>query len=534
MGNAESNFETGATLGRSNSGFARATEAIGDGQLDELKDLIRLSLVDAAATNEDNASLLHVCAEYRASDALAYLLTCGAKLQLDSQTFSRKMTAVALAAEASGAGVVRLLIRHGADVNIRDKDGWTPLMHAVMTADVATVETLLAADNIDVHASVKGSGGSRPLAPSAHTHGAGGAITADSLARDMGYWKIAEKLEGTYSMASRRSGGAFQYNLATEAAGSGDGAGGMKSSANSSSGSKPIAAVDLDTQIKLAQDHADAGRLEAAVGVYTSIIDADKTPKSTTKLSQSQLADIHLGRAACLRSLRQAEAASADYSIALAILQADTRIVSALQGRAACSAGLDSDENPANVPKSGSAAAVSAFRSGSMPPLGSARSPAALREAILDLELALRLSKAQKQNNSAANQTDARGMQMRNVSAGGSDDEMRQLRSQLHQLELALEQVDSSYHRRIPGAEKNHYQVLKVPHDADDAAIRTAYRTLSRVYHPDRLGWAESGAGRRMLLKAQRLNAAYDILSDPTRRVFYDLELNAKELELQT
>ena len=64
----------------------------------------------------------------------------------------------------------------------------------------------------------------------------------------------------------------------------------------------------------------------------------------------------------------------------------------------------------------------------------------------------------------------------------------------------------------------NAYSVLGVRHDADDADIAAAYRSLARVYHPDVAG--ESGNARM-----SRINAAWDRLRDPRRRDDYDREL---------
>jgi curved DNA-binding protein CbpA len=64
----------------------------------------------------------------------------------------------------------------------------------------------------------------------------------------------------------------------------------------------------------------------------------------------------------------------------------------------------------------------------------------------------------------------------------------------------------------------NAYSVLGVRHDADDADIAAAYRSLARVYHPDIAG--DSGNARM-----SRINAAWDRLRDPRRRDAYDREL---------
>ena len=94
------------------------------------------------------------------------------------------------------------------------------------------------------------------------------------------------------------------------------------------------------------------------------------------------------------------------------------------------------------------------------------------------------------------------------------------------------------------------YEVLRVPRDADAAAIRKAYRKLAVKWHPDknpenlaearasprplarapRRPLAASGAGRRgdtLCLtqseeKFKEIGAAYEVLSDPQKRGDFD------------
>jgi curved DNA-binding protein CbpA len=64
----------------------------------------------------------------------------------------------------------------------------------------------------------------------------------------------------------------------------------------------------------------------------------------------------------------------------------------------------------------------------------------------------------------------------------------------------------------------NFYALLGVPADADEAAIRSAYRVLARRYHPD------SGEGSS-LEKFRQVAEAYEMLGDSQRRQSYDLSL---------
>src|SRR5690349_19519634 len=67
----------------------------------------------------------------------------------------------------------------------------------------------------------------------------------------------------------------------------------------------------------------------------------------------------------------------------------------------------------------------------------------------------------------------------------------------------------------------DHYALLGVDSDADDAAIRAAYRALAKQHHPD-MSVDETAHSTEHFLRIQE---AYDVLRDPTLRAHYDLEL---------
>ena len=68
----------------------------------------------------------------------------------------------------------------------------------------------------------------------------------------------------------------------------------------------------------------------------------------------------------------------------------------------------------------------------------------------------------------------------------------------------------------------DHYATLGVGRRCTEAQIRAAYRLLSKQHHPDRNpGSAEA------VIRAQELNAAHEVLSDPEQRRAYDRELHA-------
>jgi curved DNA-binding protein len=62
----------------------------------------------------------------------------------------------------------------------------------------------------------------------------------------------------------------------------------------------------------------------------------------------------------------------------------------------------------------------------------------------------------------------------------------------------------------------DYYEVLGVPRDADQDAIRRAYRKLARKYHPDLN--SDNDAEDRF----KELGEAYEVLSDPDKRERYD------------
>lgn len=64
----------------------------------------------------------------------------------------------------------------------------------------------------------------------------------------------------------------------------------------------------------------------------------------------------------------------------------------------------------------------------------------------------------------------------------------------------------------------SYYEVLGVRPDASDDEVHAAYRAAIALVHPDRAG--EAGSALAVLI-----NAAHDVLSDPTKRAAYDAEL---------
>jgi len=68
---------------------------------------------------------------------------------------------------------------------------------------------------------------------------------------------------------------------------------------------------------------------------------------------------------------------------------------------------------------------------------------------------------------------------------------------------------------------RNYYEILDVPKDADAASIRKAYLKKSLKYHPDKNPDASEEAKAKFI----EIGQAYEVLSDPTSRMIYDQEI---------
>ena len=73
-------------------------------------------------------------------------------------------------------------------------------------------------------------------------------------------------------------------------------------------------------------------------------------------------------------------------------------------------------------------------------------------------------------------------------------------------------------------AEENFYEILRVPVDASTEAIRKAWRLAAWESHPDLQGSETESQRRVHEMAMQRVNEAYQTLSDPAKRRRYDLE----------
>ncbi|WP_284697889.1 DnaJ domain-containing protein [Mycoplasmopsis cynos] len=63
---------------------------------------------------------------------------------------------------------------------------------------------------------------------------------------------------------------------------------------------------------------------------------------------------------------------------------------------------------------------------------------------------------------------------------------------------------------------RDYYEILGVNKNATEKEIKTAYRSLAKQYHPDKL---KDGTSDQ---KMKELNEAYEILSNSEKRNIYD------------
>lgn len=80
------------------------------------------------------------------------------------------------------------------------------------------------------------------------------------------------------------------------------------------------------------------------------------------------------------------------------------------------------------------------------------------------------------------------------------------------------------YHGRV-----THYEVLGVPRSATAAEVRRAYLDLARRHHPDFHTRASAAAKAETEREMQRINDAWAVLGDQTKRRAYDDMLRAVE-----
>ena len=66
-----------------------------------------------------------------------------------------------------------------------------------------------------------------------------------------------------------------------------------------------------------------------------------------------------------------------------------------------------------------------------------------------------------------------------------------------------------------------HYETLGIPRDASAGRVKRSYRSLVKIYHPDRFP-SESAEKAAAEKRIRDINIAYSVLSKPASRASYD------------
>ena len=119
-------------------------EAAAFGDVDRLTELVGGEPLLANSYSGDGFTALHFAAFFGRYEAAALLIERGAEVDAFGRGW---MTGTAMHSAVSRlqSDVVRILLDAGANPNVRQSAGWTPLHAAAMNGDLPSVELLLAA-----------------------------------------------------------------------------------------------------------------------------------------------------------------------------------------------------------------------------------------------------------------------------------------------------------------------------------------------------------------------------------------------------
>jgi len=80
---------------------------------------------------------------------------------------------------------------------------------------------------------------------------------------------------------------------------------------------------------------------------------------------------------------------------------------------------------------------------------------------------------------------------------------------------------------------RDYYEILKVSSVASLEEIKKAYRERAKICHPDRHGFAPEKVKQDAENETKKINEAFEVLKDPTKRKEYDQELQRHEKQKQ-
>ncbi|XP_065911059.1 fibronectin type 3 and ankyrin repeat domains protein 1-like isoform X2 [Dysidea avara] len=115
----------------------KITTAARTGDISVLQQLFTSGVNVTGDLDEDGRTGLHVAASNGHYNVASALLNWGAKV--DAVWKVVKSTPLHLAAGSNHTDVTALLVDHGANVNMKDVDGRTPLVYAVLNSHSSTV-----------------------------------------------------------------------------------------------------------------------------------------------------------------------------------------------------------------------------------------------------------------------------------------------------------------------------------------------------------------------------------------------------------
>jgi ankyrin repeat protein len=119
-------------------------EAATLGEVDRLREILDAEPTAATAYSGDGFTALHFAAFFGEPDAAVLLVQRGAEVDAFGRGW---MTGTALHSAVSRlqSDVARILLEAGANPDVRQSAGWTPLHAAAMNGDLASLDLLLGA-----------------------------------------------------------------------------------------------------------------------------------------------------------------------------------------------------------------------------------------------------------------------------------------------------------------------------------------------------------------------------------------------------